>query len=287
MITSTADWNQRALLRDALKNQTITVIGAGNMGGALVTGLVEAGYDPLNIWVTAKTDTKLTPLHQKLGVHVTQQNEIAAARANILILAVKPQVLPDVLANLTAVIQKNQPLLLSMAAGINELSIREQVGKLAIVRAMPNTPIMIRCGVTALYANNFVNDRQKKTVQSIFDAVGETVWLNKESDIDPVTALSGSGPIYTFMLIQALQEAATAHGLSKEITKKLSLQTALGSAKMAHDLGKDMKQLCKEVASPGGGTEQAIKALKKGDLTSLVATAMKASLDRYKELAKK
>lgn len=189
-MNTTLDWNKRAILRDALKNQIITIIGSGNIGGALATGLVQSGYEPLNIWVTGKTNTRLTPLHKKLGIHISQNNEIATSKADILILAVKPQLLPEVLKPLSPMIQKNKPLLLSVAAGVSELNIREFAGKQAIIRAMPNTPIIVRAGMTALFANNLVNDRQKKIAQNIFDALGETVWLTDESHIDIVSALS-------------------------------------------------------------------------------------------------
>lgn len=285
-MTNTPDWNKRAILRDALKNKVISIIGAGQIGGALATGLVQSGYDASNIWVTAKSDKRLRSLHQKLHVHTSQHNETASSKADILILAVKPQVLPEVLEEIAPTVKQHQPLLISVAAGTPELTIREAIGKQPIVRAMPNTPIEVREGMTALFANNFVTDRQKTKVETIFNAVGDTVWLNQEKHIDIVSALSGSGPAYFFKLMHALETAAIAEGLPKEIAEKLMTQTALGSIKMAIETQEDMTTLCQEVASKGGGTEKAIKALTKGDFESLIASAMNASLARYKELAK-
>lgn len=275
----------RTPLTDTLKDQTITIIGAGNIGGALATGLVEAGYDPAHLWATAKTDVHLKPLQEKLGVHVSQDNIMAASKADILILAVKPQILGDVLQTLSPVIQSNKPLLLSIAAGFSESHFRQQVGEQAIIRGMPNTPILIRAGITALYANDRVTDEQKKIAEDIFRAVGRFVWLDKETDIDIVSALSGSGPVYFFKLIQALQEAAIAQGLPENIAQQLTLQTAMGSTQMALNTAENMVALCKQVTSPGGGTARTLEALDNGNFTSLITAALEASLKRYRELS--
>ncbi len=267
------------------KDHVITIIGAGNIGGALMTGLVKAGYDPTRLWATGRTDTHLKALRQKLGVQTSQDNIMAASKADILILAVKPQTLSDVLQTLHPTLQATQPLILSVAAGYKEHSFREHLGQQSIIRAMPNTPILIRAGVTALYANDLVTEAQKEIAEEIFNAVGKCVWLEKEADIDIVSALSGSGPVYFFKLIQALQEAAIIQGLPEDIAKQLTLETALGSAQMALNTI-DMLTLCKQVASPGGGTERALEALDKGDFSELIATALEASLKRYRELSR-
>jgi pyrroline-5-carboxylate reductase len=267
------------------QKKTITIIGAGNIGGALVTGLVEAGCDPTNLWITANTDTHLIPLQQKLNINISQDNILAASKADVLILAVKPQILHSVLQTLSSTVQASKPLLISIAAGFSENHLCQQLGERPIIRAMPNLPIRVRAGVTALHANNLATEQQKEIAEHIFNAVGTIVWLDKESDINIVSALSGSGPAYFFRLMQVLQNMGVAQGLSEDITRKLITQTALGSAHMALSTNESMPILCKQVASPGGGTEQAMKKLEEGDFATLITMAAEAALKRYQELA--
>lgn len=270
---------------DAIR-PTIALIGAGNMGSSLISGLISQHYPPKQIWASDPSEEKRQFLHQKFGVTVTSRNEEALQHAETVIFAVKPQSMGAMVRELAATIQSKKPLVISIAAGIREARIQEWLGgKIAIVRSMPNTPALIGCGAAALYANSYTSPSQRKLAEAIMRCVGLTVWLEEEKQMDAVTALSGSGPAYFFLMIEALQKAGIALGLPEESARLLSLQTAYGAARLALESDEPVEKLRHRVTSPGGTTERALQILEKGAFHSLIAQALAAAKKRSEELA--
>ncbi|HVV67444.1 MAG TPA: pyrroline-5-carboxylate reductase [Gammaproteobacteria bacterium] len=271
-----------------MQKAIIAVIGAGNMGSAIIGGLIAAGHEPLSIRASGRRLSSLDKL-KALGIHITIDNIEAAMDCDVLILATKPQQISTVLTELAPLIEKQKPLLISVAAGSEEARLRKQLpGNPSIVIAMPNTPALIRSGVTTLYANAFVTKAQKQLVEEIFNAVGHTIWLDNEQHLHTITALSGTGPAYFFLLMEALQQAAIQLGLPDNIAKTLTIHTALGSARMAEESQQDLDMLRKQVTSPGGGTERALSVLLESNkFHTLVFQAVQAAQQRYQEMATK
>ena len=266
---------------------TIAIIGAGNMGASLLGGLIAKHYPPEKIWITGVLTEKLDQLQKKFKVHATTNNLAAIEKANIVIFAIKPQIFAKIALELAEAIQRHRPLVISIATGITAASIQHWLGGgISIVRSMPNTPALIGCGATALFANDYVTKNQQHLAESILRAVGITLWLDKESLIDAVTALSGSGPAYFFLMIEALQQAGEKLGLSQEVARLLTLQTAYGAARMALESEKSVLELRAAVTSPNGTTEQAIKVLEKARIRDIMAATLLAAQKRAEELSK-
>lgn len=264
----------------------IVFIGAGNMARGLIGGLIASGWDPQCLWATGPHSDKLERIKTDFVIHVSQSNQLGAQAADVIVFAVKPQILKTVATEVASIIKERQPLIISIAAGVREHDLRCWLGgKCAIVRCMPNMPALIRCGATALYANPDVSAEQKKLAETILQAVGITVWLNDESQLDTVTALSGSGPAYFFRVIEALEQAAIAHGLAPTTARLLTAQTALGAARIVLESEESLNVLCQQITSPGGTTEQALKVLAAGNITALFADALHAAQQRASELA--
>jgi pyrroline-5-carboxylate reductase len=269
-----------------IDTSNIAIIGAGNMGHSLISGLIKHGYPATNIWASDTNKDKLAQLETKFRIRVTTDNNQATAAAQIILLAIKPQMFSQVLMSLTAIIQTQQPLVLSIAAGIRVASIQKWLGDhIAIIRAMPNTPSLISCGATALYANPFVSQTQKTLAESIMRTVGIVTWLENEKQMDIVTALSGSGPAYFFSIMEALQQGAEELGLASNIARLLTLQTALGAARMAIESGSSLTLLRQQVTSPGGTTEKALAVLAENDICAILKKALQAATQRAEELA--
>lgn len=265
---------------------TISFIGAGNMATSLINGLITDGFDAKQIWASNLLQEKLHELKQQFKIHVSENNIDAAKHGDVIVLSVKPQLLKEVCLELAETIQKNKPLIISIAAGVREEDIARWLGgKIAIVRCMPNTPALINCGATALYANAWVNTEQKNLAESILRAVGITVWLEEEKLLDTVTAVSGSGPAYFFLLIEAMEKAAQNLGLPPKAAHLLITQTALGAARMVMESNQTPSDLRKQVTSPGGTTESAITYLEKHDMVTLLENAVRAAEQRADELA--
>jgi pyrroline-5-carboxylate reductase len=206
--------------------------------------------------------------------------------ADVVVLAVKPQVMRSVLEPLQSIAQKQRPLLVSVAAGIREASLNSWLGgNLPIVRCMPNTPALVQAGATGLYANPQVNKEQRSLAESILRTVGITLWFDDEAKLDTVTAVSGSGPAYFFLVMEAMQAAAESLGLKPDDAKLLVVQTALGAARLALESEQQPAELRKQVTSKGGTTEAALNQLNAGGLVPLFAEALKAAEERSKELA--
>lgn len=265
----------------------ICIIGAGNMGNSLIIGLLGHGYPAKHIWVTDPNAEKLASLAQQFNIHTSSNNTQAVQKADVIVLAVKPQMLKMVATEIGASLV-NKPLIISIAAGIRIASIEQWLGgQQAIVRAMPNTPALIRCGATGLFANALVSAKQKQQADEILQAVGITAWLANEESVDVITALSGSGPAYFFHMMDALQVAAEEMGLPREIAKSFTLQTALGAARLAMESELPLATLRQNVTSPGGTTEKALSVLDEHHLQELYKKAVKAAKLHAETLANK
>ena len=269
-----------------MPSPSIAFIGGGNMATSLVGGLIADGTDPASIHVADPSQERRDYLAERFGVAVSPDNAATAAAAQVLVLAVKPQVLGKVVRDLAPTLAQARPLVVSIAAGVREPSIRRWIGAdLPIVRTMPNTPALVGSGATALVANPFVDQGQRDQAESVMRAVGLTVWLEDEAQMDAVTAVSGSGPAYFFLYMEALEQAGRDLGLPADTARLLTLQTAFGAAKLALESGDDAATLRRKVTSPGGTTEKALAALTDADLPALLARAAAAAAARSQELA--
>ncbi len=264
-----------------MTSDTIAFIGGGNMATSLVGGLVANGHPREAIWVTDVDATKLEQLQDKFRVNTTGDNNLAVRRAETVVLAVKPQVMSAVLSEIGKSAKGAAPLVVSIAAGVRERDILRGLGyDAAIVRTMPNTPALLGCGATALYANAFVSAEQRSRAENVLSAVGLTAWVDDESLLDAVTAVSGSGPAYYFFVMELMERIGMELGLSPETARTLVLQTALGAARMASETEESPETLRRKVTSPGGTTEAALKRLNAGDFETALRQALEAARDR-------
>ena len=264
----------------------ITFIGAGNMASSLAGGLIAKGFDSTQITMTDLNDDLLLHNRTTLGVNTTRDNTLACSHADVIIFAVKPQVMEAVATPLKDIIKQRSPLLVSIAAGITLNNLSTWLGESApIVRCMPNTPALVQTGATGLFANEYVSDTQKKLAKDVLSAVGLALWVESEDQIDAVTALSGSGPAYFLLVMEAMMEAGRSLGLPDSVASQLTLQTALGSAQLAITSDVDAAELRRRVTSPGGTTERAINIMQDNELKAIFAEAIKGAYDRSKELA--
>jgi len=252
------------------------------MANSLIGGLISNHYPSQKISVNDIDDAKLKQMRLKFSIRTETDNNLAIADADIIMLAVKPQVMQQVCRSITNT--QHKPLFISIAAGVREADIKRWLGgDLAIVRCMPNTPALVNLGASGLYANPLVSQNQKQQAEKILQSTGITVWVDEEQQLDAVTAISGSGPAYFFLFIEALQNAATELGLSYDTAAKLARQTALGAATMA--LSKDVVSLRQQVTSKGGTTERAIASFQSNGLPQIVLDAAQSADNRSRELA--
>jgi pyrroline-5-carboxylate reductase len=273
------------LTEDTVSTHNIAFIGGGNMARSLIGGLVADGYPAQNIWVTDPAKERLAELAAEFGVHISGDNAEAAQQADAVVLAVKPQVIKPVAEELGPVVKARRALVISIAAGVREGDLARWLGgEVAIVRSMPNTPALVQTGATALYANPRVSPAQRDLAESLLRAAGITQWLQDEQLMDAVTAVSGSGPAYFFLLMELMQEAGVKLGLPAETARMLTLQTALGAAKMALESREDAAVLRQRVTSPGGTTERALTVFAEGGIHDLVEKALRAATERAGEL---
>lgn len=268
-------------------NATLCFIGAGNMAQSMIGGLIADDYPREKILASDPNTDHCKAFTQRLGVVCDTDNKQVAEKANVIILAVKPQQIAQVCQELSKIVQNNKPLIISVAAGIRTQDIAHWLGggDLSIVRAMPNTPALIQSGATALYANEAVSEEQQTQAENILRSTGLVVWVQKESQIDAVTALSGSGPAYYFLFMEAMENVGVELGLDPKTAHLLTLQTALGAAKMAMESSDDCATLRKKVTSPNGTTEQAIKVFESEGLRDIIRHAMQAAYQRSLSLA--
>lgn len=263
----------------------ICFIGGGNMARSLVAGLIQQSHPASNIIVTDTDEQKLQQLANEFGITVSNDNGSAVSQSDVVVLAVKPQVLEDVchgLSNAAA----HQPLFISIAAGVRSNDIERWLGDdHAIVRCMPNTPALLQEGATGLYANSHCTESHRSQAQTILSSAGITLWVTEESQLDAVTAVSGSGPAYFFLLMEAMQQAGEKLGLDADTASLLARQTALGAARMAM-LGDEPPAILRQrVTSKGGTTAAAIASFEKNNFNYIVEQALTAACQRAAELA--
>ena len=270
-----------------MNTQKIGFIGGGNMASSLISGLIASGHSPQDLWVSDINQDTLKVLAKNLNVNTSTNNDDIINAVDVVVLAVKPQILSTVAKNATASIQQKQPLVVSIAAGISQQSLSQWLGNnIAIVRCMPNTPALVLTGATALHANEQVTAEQHDLAENIMRSVGIALWVNDESELDVVTAVSGSGPAYYFLLMDAMEKAAIEMGMNEVTARLLVQQTALGAAKIALESSESPEQLRKRVTSPGGTTQQALETFEEGGFTALVSKALHAARDRSIEMSK-
>lgn len=268
-----------------MNNQKIGFIGAGNMARSLIGGLIASGVSNSQLYAADPVEETRKTLTHDFAIKTYENNQQLVDMCDVIIFAVKPQALKTVVANISA---KTSSLYITVAAGIQCKSMENWLGSgISIVRAMPNTPALVLSGATGLYANANVSDIQKEIAESILRAVGLTVWVTDEKQMDAVTALSGSGPAYFFMVMEAMEKAGEELGLPAETARLLAIQTGFGAAKLALENEEDPATLRKQVTSPGGTTEQAINTFQELGLTDIFSKAMKAACNRAEELAEK
>lgn len=268
-------------------SETIAFIGSGNMAASLIGGLVADGYDPQHIIASDPSQEKLADLSARFGIRSADDNSAAVGQADVVVLAVKPQMLEQVCQDLAQAVQQRKPLVVSIAAGIREQHLQEWLGgQVPLVRSMPNTPAMLQSGATVLHAGAGVNAEQRDLAESILRAVGLTRWVDDEALMDVVTALSGSGPAYFFLVMEAMEAAASENGLDAESARLLTIQTALGAARMAIESSDSPATLRQKVTSPGGTTERALSILEEGKLRSLFREAIEGAAERSRELSR-
>ena len=273
-----------------LTNKKLGFIGGGNMAEAMVNGLITASFiEARNILVSDPISERLEYMHSEYKVRTTSDNRELVQKSDILVIAVKPQSVKKILKNFADLVD-GEKLIVSVAAGV-PISLIEEIldgkseKKVPVVRTMPNTPALVQEGVTAICRSEHVTKTEMKIVHRIFEAIGRTVDV-EEGHIDAVTGLSGSGPAYIFMIIEALSDAGVKMGLSREVANTLTVQTVLGSAKLARESGKHPGELKDMVTSPGGTTISGLHALEEGGLRTTLMNAVENATRRSMALGK-
>ena len=269
-------------------NSTLAFIGGGQMAQALIGGLLARGRAPATVAVADPDPAQRAALARAFpGIQIHGDSALAAAAAGLWILAVKPQQMAQVAATLAPQVATAQPLVVSVAAGIRLAELARWLGDQArLVRAMPNRPALVGAGITALYAEPSRSRGERDAAEAIFAAVGRTLWLTAEPQMDAVTAVSGSGPAYFFLLTELIEAAAIERGIPKEVARVLSVETAWGAAQMAHGSGLPAATLRAQVTSPGGTTAAALAVFDAADLRAIVSRAVAAATERAAELAR-
>jgi len=261
--------------------------GAGNMAGAVIGGMVASGYPADHIVATGRDEQKLKDFTARTGVRGSTDNLAAIRDADVIVLSVKPQVMKELCETIAAEVSARKPLVITLAAGIPLAAYQRWLGAgVPIVRAMPNTPALVGTGVTGLFAGDGVTDEHKSVATQMADAVGIAMWVEQESGIDQVIAVSGSGPAYYFQFMESMIDAAEKAGMNRADAERLTLQTALGAAKLAVAADVDVAQLKRNVMSPNGTTERAVKRFQDGGLPQLVEQAMSDCAARAAEMAR-
>jgi pyrroline-5-carboxylate reductase len=265
----------------------IAFIGAGNMNGAIIGGLINNGISPESVMVTNPSREKREALTSKYGILNTTNNDEAIEFADVVVLGVKPYLIVEVCEAFTKNVNINGKCFVSVAAGCLLKDIQQALHHDSpIIRTMPNTPSQVGLGMTGMYANQFVTPEQKASVEKIIACTGEFVWLEKEEEIDNVISVSGSGPAYFFLFMEAMENHAKTLGFTSKEARLLVQQTALGAANMVvQNPELEISQLRTNVTSKGGTTQAALLAFTDGKLPELVETAMNAAISRAKEMA--
>jgi pyrroline-5-carboxylate reductase len=264
----------------------IGFIGAGHMATSLIGGMLAGGFRPLQLWASCPEPNALSKLQNQWAIHTTTDNTTVARSVQVVVLAVKPQQIKTVAEEIAPIVAQNKPLVISIAAGVRLAKLAQYLGEeVALVRCMPNTPALVRAAASVLCANPYVNREQRQIAAMILESVGTVHWVEDESALDTVTALSGCGPAYFFTLMASLEAAAVDLGLSEDLAHALTVQTALGAAQMAKATGTPIIELCRHVTSPGGATERALFVLHERQFTAIVMEAVAAAKARSEALS--
>jgi len=267
-----------------MQNLNITFIGGGNMAEALISGLAKSGHNSHHICVSDIKESRLNDLHQRYAVETDDNHVSAISKADVLVLAVKPQQMDGVLAGISEYLP-SELTVISIAAGINMLRLKQFLNSddAGVIRVMPNTPALVGAGMSVLFSD--ADETHKKRAEYVLAASGETAWVDDEKHLHAVTAVSGSGPAYFFLLAEVMQAAGESLGLSKDLAAKLASQTALGSGKMLVESGRNASDLRTQVTSPGGTTQAALDEMYEYGLPDAIRKAVAAASKRSKELA--
>jgi pyrroline-5-carboxylate reductase len=269
-----------------MSNKNLAILGGGNMGRALIGGLLRHGTRPEHIFVGESFDKARDALAADFGIHATPDNAAAVESASLIVLAVKPQDAQSVLAPLQPQLQRTRPLIVSVAAGIRLSALEAWCGNgVPVVRSMPNRPALVGAGATGLFAPEYVDGAHRAAAERVMQAVGEVVWVSTEDELDVVTALSGSGPAYFFLLAELMTQAAIDLGLEPAAARRLAAATLHGAGQLVNSGDGDLARLRAEVTSKGGTTEAAVRGLEAADFRGIVARALQAATLRSRELA--
>ena len=264
---------------------TIGFIGAGNMANSLLGGMIARGIGVDRIWMSDVDQALLDERARQYAVHTTTNNEVVAHWADVLILAVKPQLMQQVCESLQHPLSDHESLVISVAAGIRLDHLRTWLGGVPLVRCMPNTPALVQAGTLGLYAGDDVSADQRAITEEILGGAGLTLWFEEEKELDAVTAVSGSGPAYFFLMMEAMIAAAQEQGLSARQARQLVLQTARGASELALTSEDDPDELRRKVSSPGGTTAAGLEVLEEGGYRELMSRAVEAARRRAEELS--
>lgn len=265
---------------------SIAFIGAGNMASSIIGGLTASGHSPETIRAADVSVDSLERLARVAPVSTGTDNAAAADGADVIILAVKPQVMAEVCASIAPVAAQGGALVLTIAAGVPIASYQRWLeAETPIVRCMPNTPSLLGCGASGLFASPQVTAQQRERAQAIMDAVGTSVWVEREEQLHAVTAVSGSGPAYFFLFMESMVDAGEQLGLDRDMAATLVRQTCFGAARMALESGVPLDELRRRVTSPKGTTERAVASFESQDLREVVHNALLACATRSRELS--
>lgn len=266
------------------KTIIIGFIGAGNMAYAMVSGLINHGYSSANIKLSDIDKALLLQRKSEFDVEIFTDNSLMSLQCDVIVMAVKPQLLPSVCKQLK-IRRQRKPLIISIAAGVKIDNINRWLkGGVAIIRAMPNTPSLVAQGMAGMVANDVVTNEQKALAEDIFGSVGQYCWLQKESMLDVVTTLSGSGPAYFFLMIESMTNAGVELGLDRDMAELLSIQTALGASIMATNNDDSVQELRGKVTSKNGTTQAAIESFQEQNFDKIVSQAMRVAFERAMEI---
>lgn len=269
-----------------MRENTVAFIGAGNMAQCIIGGMVRQGYPAANIIAANPSEEKLLTLQKNYGIQITRDNLVAAQKADVIVLAVKPQMMELVCKELAEHAPEcKEKLFITLAAGLAVTRYEEWLGDIRLVRAMPNTPALVGLGVTGLYPSRCSVYEQAFT-EDLFSGTGQTVWLESEAGINSIIAITGSAPAYFYYFMEAMQNVALELGFDEAHAKAMIEQTALGAATMASTSSHSFEALRAQVTSKGGTTHEAIETFKQQNLESTVKAAMLAAIKRAEEMAK-
>ncbi|MDX1480876.1 MAG: pyrroline-5-carboxylate reductase [Woeseiaceae bacterium] len=269
-------------------NRQVGFIGGGNMARAIAGGLLRGGMHATRLCVSEPLDSQQERLRRELyGVQITSDNTVAARQSDVLLFAVKPQILESVCGEVADAVQTSKPLIVSIAAGARIGDIERWLGgNLSIVRVMPNQPALIDMGIAALFANERTGAEARSLAEAILSAVGHVVWVESEEDMDAVTALSGTGPAYFYLLIDVMIRCAVDYGLDEPTARALAVETARGASALAAAETESMSAMIDRVRSPGGTTQAAFEFLDARDVRGIFSRAIEAARQRAVELSR-